>query len=29
MVAVDEQGVLQGVVTVAQLRKALRPVATG
>lgn len=28
MVAVDEQGVLQGVVTVAQLRKALRP-ATG
>ena len=25
MVAVDEQGVLQGVVTVAQLRKALRP----
>lgn len=29
MVAVDEQGVLQGVVTVSQLRKALRPVATG
>ncbi|HEY2535450.1 MAG TPA: site-2 protease family protein [Solirubrobacteraceae bacterium] len=29
MVAVDEQGVLQGVVTVAQLRKALRPAATG
>jgi Zn-dependent protease/CBS domain-containing protein len=29
MVAVDEQGVLRGVVTVAQLRKALRPVATG
>jgi Zn-dependent protease/CBS domain-containing protein len=29
MVAVDEQGVLQGVVTVAQLRRALRPVATG
>lgn len=27
MVAVDEQGVLQGVVTVAQLRKALRPAA--
>ena len=25
MVAVDEQGVLQGVVTVAQLRTALRP----
>ena len=25
MVAVDEEGVLQGVVTVAQLRKALRP----
>jgi Zn-dependent protease len=29
MVAVDEQGVLQGVVTVAQLRKALRPAAMG
>jgi Zn-dependent protease/CBS domain-containing protein len=29
MVAVDEQGVLQGVVTVSQLRKALRPAATG
>ncbi len=29
MVAVDEQGVLQGVVTVAQLRKALRPAAPG
>jgi Zn-dependent protease/CBS domain-containing protein len=29
MVAVDEQGVLQGVVTISQLRKALRPVATG
>jgi predicted transcriptional regulator len=29
MVAVDEQGVLRGVVTVSQLRKALRPVATG
>jgi Zn-dependent protease len=29
MVAVDEQGVLRGVVTVAQLRKALRPAATG
>jgi Zn-dependent protease len=27
MMAVDEQGVLQGVVTVAQLRKALRPAA--
>jgi Zn-dependent protease/CBS domain-containing protein len=27
MVAVDDQGVLQGVVTVAQLRKALRPAA--
>ena len=27
MVAVDEQGVLQGVVTVAQVRKALRPAA--
>ena len=27
MVAVDEQGVLQGVVTVGQLRKALRPAA--
>jgi Zn-dependent protease len=27
MVAVDEDGVLQGVVTVAQLRKALRPAA--
>jgi Zn-dependent protease len=27
MVAVDEEGVLQGVVTVAQLRKALRPAA--
>jgi Zn-dependent protease/CBS domain-containing protein len=29
MVAVDEQGVLRGVVTVAQLRKALRPAAMG
>jgi Zn-dependent protease len=29
MVAVDEQGVLQGVVTVAALRKALRPASTG
>jgi Zn-dependent protease len=29
MVAVDEQGVLQGVVTVAQLRKALRPATPG
>jgi Zn-dependent protease len=29
MVAVDDQGVLQGVVTVGQLRKALRPAATG
>ena len=28
MVAVDEQGVLQGVVTVAALRKALRPTTT-
>lgn len=28
MVAVDEEGVLQGVVTVAQLRKALRPATT-
>ncbi|HYM46520.1 MAG TPA: site-2 protease family protein [Solirubrobacteraceae bacterium] len=28
MVAVDEQGVLQGVVTVGQLRKALRPSPT-
>jgi Zn-dependent protease len=27
MVAVDEEGVLQGVVTVAQLRQALRPAA--
>jgi Zn-dependent protease len=27
MVAVDEEGVLQGVVTVAELRKALRPAA--
>ena len=27
MVAVDDQGVLQGVVTVAQLRKAMRPAA--
>jgi Zn-dependent protease len=27
MVAVDEQGVLQGVVTLAQVRKALRPAA--
>jgi len=27
MVAVDEQGVLRGVVTVGQLRKALRPAA--
>jgi Zn-dependent protease len=29
MVAVDEQGVLQGVVTVSQLRKALRPASPG
>ncbi len=29
MVAVDEQGVLQGVVTVAALRKALRPASAG
>jgi Zn-dependent protease len=29
MVAVDEQGVLRGVVTVGQLRKALRPAAPG
>jgi Zn-dependent protease len=29
MVAVDEEGVLQGVVTVAQLRKALRPATPG
>lgn len=29
MVAVDEEGVLQGVVTVAQLRKAIRPAAQG
>jgi Zn-dependent protease len=28
MVAVDEQGVLQGVVTIGQLRKAMRPAAT-
>ena len=29
MVAVDEQGVLQGVVTVGALRKALRPASAG
>ena len=28
MVAVDEEGVLRGVVTVAALRKALRPAST-
>jgi hypothetical protein len=27
MVAVDKDGVLQGVVTLAQVRKALRPAA--
>ena len=27
MVAVDEDGVLQGVVTLAQVRRALRPAA--
>jgi hypothetical protein len=27
MVAVDGEGVLQGVVTVAQIRQALRPAA--